>query len=51
MKATLETRGVQTGKLAPGIDSWVVWENSWGRTLRAESDALVFYFTEEAYYI
>lgn len=28
MKATLETRGVQTGKLAPGIDSWVVWEDS-----------------------
>lgn len=28
MKATLETRGVQTGKLAPGIDPWVVWENS-----------------------
>lgn len=28
MKATLETRGVQTGKLALGIDPWVVWENS-----------------------
>lgn len=28
MKATLETREIQTGKLALGIDSWVVWENS-----------------------
>lgn len=28
MKATLETRGVQTGELALGIDSWVIWENS-----------------------
>lgn len=28
MKPTLETRGVQTGKVALGINPWIVWENS-----------------------
>lgn len=28
MKATLETRGVQPGELALGVNPWIVWENS-----------------------